>query len=206
MTLEAFRQIPDQGNNQWIPAISIRPHHFYDLLNSIPQALQKEGQEPQFLANQATGFIRSASVLLGKSPAYISDVLGDTQESTKKRAQDLGTFFKKLRELPDDAIVQFDAKKDGLCDSCAIGKHCTVLNYEDDTNFIGLEAEAEMLKEIQEELSEEGMLEGTDYIFEPTTHVFFDHHGQGIDNPNPEVKFLTFNSMLIKAGALRKIC
>lgn len=56
---------------------------------------------------------------------YRRDVFGDTDESEAVTRTRIRNYFEDYLELDDESMVRVvDGQKDGICNACAIGKHC----------------------------------------------------------------------------------
>ncbi len=63
--------------------------------------------------------------------AYSQDVVGTTQEEAELVASRYRTLFTTFEELgQDDLIVITTGAKDGICESCVIGDHCSNRGFE----------------------------------------------------------------------------
>src|SRR5258708_27896925 len=107
-------------------AVLMRPHHFF--LEFIQQALA--GNVPSHLLAQNHMSWTEVKKEGGGDPyGYYTDVVGNTPEQAQAYRRDLTWYLNRLRFLPDDGHVILDIQPDGLCDSCAIRKHCKRTNY-----------------------------------------------------------------------------
>jgi hypothetical protein len=107
---------------------------------------------PPDLANPVMdGIIRLAN--------YARDTIGKTEDSRLKFEHGYRKFLEEPRSLPDDHPVELVAgQPDGICNGCAVGKHCSLeKNMMDDVRHIGdfvhrarrLGLEAEIREEVE---------------------------------------------------------
>ncbi len=194
----------------WRPSISMRPHHFYRPNRVVKSALLGL-EKPENLALARLNYELS----IGREPrtAYRRDLLGETIGYSKWRFiyGGLKKYFTELQEASDSSIVLLNPEKDGICNSCIHGRHCTAVNtylqpipnFEETNPFPG---ETDFLDRIHSGLTKLGYLEGTDFIFSGTDHAYYDFQGQTYDT-KIELKpvRLKFKSLLTNIGALRDV-
>ena len=120
---------PGIENSGWEPALTLRPHHatFETRTN---RAILGEEDEPAALY-YSVAFLGQ---LFG-SGSFI-DEFGNSITGIYRTRKSENRFITKLRQMPDDTIVQLDLTPDEVCKSCQIGKHCTATNYKAEFGII----------------------------------------------------------------------
>lgn len=92
------------------------------------------------------------------------DVVGEIQEQADRFKIGIEDFLRKIRKLKADDIVLLSPDMDGICDSCAIGRHCSIEFGELDNRMKGSKGEDETLLEgIELLLKEGGYKQGLDW-------------------------------------------
>ena len=196
----------------WVPIMNIRPHHFEEqdgnVTGYIKAALMGRIENPEEFAKLQHMIWISARYFSGSEPSgYEEDVLGNTGEEGMKWEQSLSSFVNELTILSSDSVVSLGPDLDRLCRGCAIGNHCTAVNYrETDKSRGDMQTEAEALGKIYLNLLGVGRREGFDFVFRKTNHILYDYHGQPLDSAEGiTVKRVHFRSMLVKVEALRDV-
>ena len=92
--------------------------------------------------------------------SYARDVLGDTIEDADRYEVSEFTFFNGFHKSPDTRKVKIScAQKDGICESCAFGKHCSI-------TVSAIISEEQVFNEIMRVATNEGLLEEIDVFWE----------------------------------------
>jgi len=189
-------------NFDWSPTLTLRPHHavFTQRINNAI-AGKKDN-------NEAFSFVMYLIVQRLDYSGFFKDSVGTAISDIQKNRRSETALLDSLRKLPDEIVVHLDLKPDDFCKACPIGRHCTATNVRD---LFGVctdvaRNEEEHISKIHSALVENGYEEGKDFIFRTTENVLYDFGRKTLNkvrNPRPQIT--TFNSMLVKMGALRGI-
>lgn len=102
----------------------IRGHHAKFIARML-----KSASTPEMMGRHMRISAENATPLVGQRINYTEDVLGNTIEQANAYELAVTSFFRTFLELPPDHPVKLVAdQKDGICEGCAVGKHCETLN------------------------------------------------------------------------------
>lgn len=188
-------------NSDWSPTLTLRPHHaiFTQRINNAI-AGKKD-------TNEALSFMIGL-IIQRLDSEYFKDSVGTSISDIQRNRRSETVLLDSLRRLPDETIVHLDLKPDDFCKACPIGRHCTATNVKGLFGFSTDVArhEERCISEIHSALVENGYKEGKDFVFRDTENVLYDFGRKTLNKErNPKPQITTFNSMLVKMGALKGI-
>lgn len=191
--------------DEWEPAANLRPHHFG---TSVKSALEP-GKTPRNTVLNRLMYRASQHM---DQTGYFNDIVGKNKDELGDFRRSQMNFLNLLHSLPENAVIQFDIKPDGICSSCKIGEHCTATNLRTKPKPIPLlrkdwaKWEEGKLDKIKRDLVKNGFKEGKDFKFKTTRHVLYDYGGKTLNEvSDPIPQDSIFNSMLVKVSALKGI-
>lgn len=201
----------DESPQEWEPVLTLRPHHL--AFNIYNRTAIGKGLRPPIMP-----LVKPMAVLLypffrlitkKDRSGYFQDLDGDTLQQFTRRIGSVISFQKELEKLKDNDVIHLDIKPDPICNSCVIGRHCTATNYMSrggKSSIDTMKGEIYSLMLIYEALTKNDCKEGEDFIFKKASHILTDFRGQDLRaQENLEEVSVEFSSLLVKAGALRKI-
>ena len=205
--LEQASQGPNPEAERFVPALTMRPHHFFKPF--VRNALQRHNGGGIKLVDGRVTLIdslkRSRFSNTIDQANYLRDVLGNTEKDRKKFQAGEEDYLTRLWELPNESFIHLDLQRDGICKAACIGAHCTGLYIrgEQIDNFNG---EINSLLNIERKLKEAGYKLGEDWAYKETFTTLYDYEHRSL-RTRGQVTPVTVNfpSLIVRAGALRKI-
>ncbi len=202
--LQPIRLFPVEDFNPPVYDLTIRAHHF---MFPYVRATFARRRNPSRLATELVSNLMVAREQAEENSGYHADVLGVTEEDTDRFQKGLADFLQQIRDLPDRAFVKLGLQPDGICRSCNVGRHCLSTNYRSlNPPHCVVEAEEMSLRRIHAELERAGK-RSEDFFHCSTVHTLYNLDGQALNQAVEGVpETIIFDSLVIKAEILRKIC
>lgn len=209
-TERAGRSEP-QEEIDWTPSIILRPHHMNHPF--VKEAILRKRR----FVGARLGIAMIGEAFLGSFDAsgYYYDQTAYSLRGVVDQWVKQEAFFSLLEKADDDAVVHLDLQKDGICESCAIGRHCHAVDlsipifdridkYEGQTETG--DEHIDFVLPIQKALIRAYYRKGIDFINRETSHQFYDYDGRTLrEERDPQPVTVTFNSLLVKMGPLRHV-
>lgn len=195
-----YYQSEESTEDTWLPDFYLKPHHavFSERIRSAVTQT-KRPKAPLLLF-----YLLQRINLYGATRDEYGSSMKEIRESLEREANILDI----VESLPDETNISLDLRPDAFCQSCVVGRHCSATNFKAGPfpNKDTAESEQKQISNIHLSLLENGFEEGKDFVFRPTNHTLYDFGGGNFKNtPNPEPLSVSFNSMVVKMGALRKV-
>lgn len=204
--------ITNQESEGFTPSLTMRPHHFFKPF--VRDALRRRGNSREIkLIDGRVSWINlhvpSENITFFPIPIdqrnYFKDVFGKTEADRERFQAATEDYLTRLWKLSDQSFIHLDLQPDGICKATHVGKHCTAA-YVREEKIDPFNGERHSLANIEFKLKEAGYKLGEDFVYRETSNILYYYDHRSLNTKKPVVpETVVFNSLIVRAGALRKI-